>query len=128
MSAAGPEAILGALAQGQLIDITTSGRRSGTPRRIEIVAHVIDGRVYISGRPSERPRDWLLNLAANPHLTIHLKQALRADVPATARVIADEPERRVVLAHIARAWGRDDLEAMVRQSPLIEVTLDSTGA
>ena len=128
MTAAGPEAILGALAQGQLIDITTTGRRSGTPRRLEIVAHVIDGRIYISGRPSERPRDWLLNLAANPHLTIHLKQSLQVDVPATARVIADEAERRAILAHVARAWGRDDLEVMVRQSPLIEVTLESAGA
>lgn len=42
-------AIANALAHGDLIDITTTGRRTGLPRRIEIVYHVIDGRIYISG-------------------------------------------------------------------------------
>jgi deazaflavin-dependent oxidoreductase (nitroreductase family) len=113
-----------ALERGHTIDITTTGRRSGRPRRIEIVFHNIGGRLYISGMPSPRRRDWLANLEANPRFTFHLKDAVRADLPARARVIADEAERRAVLAHVARAWGRDDLEVMVRQSPLIEVTLD----
>src|SRR5205823_7542190 len=34
---------------GDLIDITTTGRRTGQPRRIEIVYHVIDGRLCIRG-------------------------------------------------------------------------------
>ena len=38
-------------AHGQVIDITTTGRRTGQPRRIEIVDHVIDGRIFISGMP-----------------------------------------------------------------------------
>ena len=118
------EAIRRALAHGHVVDITTTGRRSGAPRRIEIVFHTIDGRLYISGTPSPRRRDWLANLAANPRFTFHLKGPVRADLAATARVIAEEGERRAVLPHIARAWGRDDLEAMVRDSPLIEVTID----
>ena len=36
----------------------------------------------------------------------------------------EEAERREVLPHVARNWGRTDLEVMVRYSPLIEVTLD----
>ena len=41
-----------ALERGRpLIDITTTGRRSGEPRRLEIVFHRIDGRFYISGSP-----------------------------------------------------------------------------
>ena len=118
------EAIRRALAHGHVVDITTTGRRSGAPRRIEIAFHTIDGRLYISGSPSPRRRDWLANLAANPRFTFHLKGPVRADLAATARVIAEEGERRAVLPHIARAWGRDDLEAMVRDSPLIEVTID----
>ena len=113
-----------ALERGHTIDITTTGRRSGQPRRIEIVFHNIGGRLYISGMPSPRRRDWLANLEANPRFTFHLKDAVRADLPARARVIADEAERRAILTHVARAWGRDDLEEMVRHSPLIEVTLD----
>jgi hypothetical protein len=49
---------------------------------------------------------------------------VRADLAATARIISDEAERREVLPHIARAWKRDDLETMVGQSPLFEVTID----
>ena len=118
------DAIRRALARGHTIDITTTGRRSGQPRRKEIVFHTIAGRLYISGSPRPTKRDWLRNLEADPRLTFHLKGEVRADLPATARVVTDEGERRTVLPHIARAWGRDDLEEMVRDSPLIEVTLD----
>ena len=107
------------------VDITTTGRKSGKPRKLEIVSHQIDGRIYISGMPFPRRRSWLANLDANPHMTFHLKGKVRADLPATARVIDDEPERREILPHIARNWGRKDLETMVEQSPLIEVTFDA---
>ena len=117
-------AIDGALEHGHTIDITTTGRRSGEPRRLEIVFHNIDGRIFISGTPYPRKRRWLLNLEADPHLTFHLKGKVKADLPATARVIEDETERREVLPHVARAWKRNDLDAMVRYSPLIEVTFD----
>lgn len=118
------EAITKALSRGQVIDITTTGRHSGSPRRIEIVFHNIDGRVYISGTPTPNRRSWLANLDANPNFTFHLKGGVKADLAATARVIENEAERRQVLPHVARAWKRSDLEVMVRQSPLIEVTFD----
>lgn len=118
-------AIDAALSRGHTIDITTTGRRSRRPRRIEIVFHNIDGRIYISGIPARNKRDWLLNLEANPDFTFHLKGRVTADLPATARVITDQTERREVLPHIARNWGRNDLEQMVRYSPLIEVTFPS---
>jgi deazaflavin-dependent oxidoreductase (nitroreductase family) len=112
-----------ALRHGQTIDITTTGRQSGKARRIEIVFFNIDGRLYISGLPSPRRRSWLANVDQSPRFTFHLKGRVKADLPATARVITDEVERRRVLPHFARAWNRRDLETMVAQSPLIEVTL-----
>ena len=118
------EAIGAALERGHTIDITTVGRRSGKPRTIEIVFHNIDGRIYISGTPYPGKRKWLLNLEADPHFTFHLKGRTRADLAATARMIDDEAERREVLPHIARAWKRDDLDRMVRYSPLIEVKFE----
>src|SRR5262245_35646689 len=107
------------------IDITTTGRRTGRPRRIEIAIHPIDGRLYISGLPWRRTRGWIYNLEADPHLTVHVKEpgAVR-DLPATARVITDEAERRDIIPHVAARWGRTDLDVMVAYSPLIEVTLD----
>jgi hypothetical protein len=109
-----------ALARGHRIDITTRGRRSGRPRRIELVFHNIDGRIYISGRPGW-PRDWIANLRADPTMTFHLKGLVAADLPAHGRVIDDATERRTILEPIAAGWGYD-LGLMVASAPLIEVT------
>lgn len=122
------DAIRAALAQGGIIDLTTTGRRSGEPRRIEIVFHAIDGRIVISGMPRKEKRAWLANVEADPRVTIHLKREVTADLPGEARVITDPEERRQLLTHVARAWGRDDLEVMVRYSPLIEVVPDDRAA
>jgi deazaflavin-dependent oxidoreductase (nitroreductase family) len=118
------DAIQTALAQGGLIDLTTTGRTSGEPRRIEIVLHVIDGRLVISGMPRREKRAWLANIEADPRVTVHLKRDIVADVPGAARVITVETERRELLAHVARAWSRSDLDVMVRYSPLIEIILE----
>jgi deazaflavin-dependent oxidoreductase (nitroreductase family) len=111
-----------ALGQGHTIDITTIGRKTGQPRRIEIVFHNFDGRIYIAGAPrANRRRSWLANLEAKPAFTFHLKGAVRTDLPATATEITDEAARREILGRIARVWRRDDLDEMVRHSPLVEV-------
>ena len=113
-----------ALAHSGVIDITTTGNKSGQPRRIEIVYHVIGDCIYISGMPrADRRRSWLANLEANPEFIFHLKKGVQADLPATARVITNEAERRAILAHVARAWNRTDLDNMVANSPLIEVSI-----
>ena len=115
--------ILRALHHGHAIDITTTGRVTGQPRRIEIVFHNLDGRIYISGIPNpHRQRAWLLNLAADPSFTFHLKGPVKADIEATARVISDAIERQPILERIARIWHRDP-EVMQAHSPLIEVTI-----
>lgn len=120
-------AVWRALGHGHTIDITTTGRRSGEPRRLEIVFHNFGGRLYISGLPNpQHERAWLLNLRADPKLTVHLKQFVQADLHATAREITDEAERREVLDKVARVWRRE-AEPMVRWSPLIEIVVDGYG-
>jgi deazaflavin-dependent oxidoreductase (nitroreductase family) len=116
------ERVRRALSRGHTIDITTIGRRSGLPRRIELVFHNFDGRIVISGLPGRR--SWYANLVANPHLTFHLKGPIKADLPATARPITEPNERREVMSAVARNWRRNDLEVMLRHSPLVEVTFD----
>jgi deazaflavin-dependent oxidoreductase (nitroreductase family) len=109
-----------ALETDRVIDITTTGRTSGEPRRIEIWFHNLDGRIYITGTPGRR--SWYANLRAKPAMTFHLKQATQADLPATARLITAEPERRDVLARIVATLDGDrDLDEWVRRSPLLEV-------
>jgi len=115
------------LTRGHRIDITTTGRKTGEPRRIEIVFHNIDGRLIITGSPrAEHKRAWLLNLEADPHLTFHLKRgSAQADLPATARVITDATERRAIADWVvANAWAGMDVEAMAAHSPMIEVAIE----
>jgi deazaflavin-dependent oxidoreductase (nitroreductase family) len=123
------EDIRRALSHGHTIDITTRGRRTGQPRRIEIVFHNLDGRIYVSGLPSRRKRAWIANLEADPRFTLHLKgPRVTADLPATARVITAEAERRAILPRIAAIWRRTDVDTMVAFSPLIEVTVEDAAA
>lgn len=119
-----------ALSRGHLIDITTTGRKSGEARRIEIVFHNIDGRLIITGMPrADRKRAWLHNLEADPRLTLHLKGAVTADLPATARVITDPTDRRAVAEWVTtHAWRNYDPVAIAAHSPMIEVTLAELAA
>jgi deazaflavin-dependent oxidoreductase (nitroreductase family) len=121
-----------ALASDRVIDITTTGRKSGRPRRIEIWYHRIDGKYYITGTPG-RPRDWYANLVAHPAFTFHLKESATADLPATARPITETAEREKVLdailatlGDLASGEGRKPAD-WVESSPLVEVTFDSAG-
>ena len=116
--------IAAALARGGTIDMTTTGRRTGQPRRIEIVFFNFGGRIYISGMPNpHRQRAWLRNLAADPRMTFHLKGRVVADLAATARVITDPDERRPIIGQVALLWRRDPA-TMEAHSPLIEVSIE----
>jgi deazaflavin-dependent oxidoreductase (nitroreductase family) len=117
-----------ALGHGHTIDITTIGRHSGEPRRIEMMFHSFGGRLYISGMPAPgRTRAWLHNLRANPSFTFHLKQRVQADLPATAREITEPVERRQAIEKVARVWSRDP-QVMFEHSPLVEVSIEGYGA
>jgi len=114
-----------ALSAGQVIDITTTGRKSGEPRRIEIVFHVFGGKVYISGFPRPQKRGWLANLEAHPDFIFHLKNEVKADLPATARSITDPAERLPLLQQVKESqtsWDEVTIEDAVMMSPLVEVT------
>ncbi len=109
-----------ALARDRTIDITTIGRASGRPRRIEMAFHNLDGDIYITGTPGRR--DWYANLLAHPEFTFHLKQSAAADLAARATPIPDPGTRRAILARILDKIGRSgDLDAWLAGSPLVKV-------
>lgn len=120
--------IQNALQTDLTIDITTIGRKSGEPRRLEIWFHNINGRLYITGTPG--PRDWYANMVENPEFTFHLKQSVEADLSARARPITEKAERRevfsAILANLSDFGGNRDLGQWVKESPLVEVVLDET--
>ena len=114
-----------ALAKDLTIDLTTTGRRTGEPRRIEIWMLKIGERIVITGTPG--PRDWFANLVADPACIIHLKERVRADLPATATPITDPDLRTEVFEHIEATWYRrqgEDLETLVAEAPMVEILID----
>ncbi len=114
-----------ALASDLTIDITTIGRRSGRPRRIEIWFHRTGDRYIITGTPGHR--NWYANLHANPRFTFHLKESTTADLPATAVPVTDPDDRRKLLLGATSIWNRPsrpNIDEWVRNSPLVEVVFD----
>ena len=114
-----------ALAKDLTIDLTTTGRSSGEARRIEIWMLKIGDRIVITGTPG--PRDWYANLLADPACIIHLKERIRADLPATATPIIDPAIRTEVFEHIEATWYRrqgEDLETLVAEAPMVEIRID----
>jgi deazaflavin-dependent oxidoreductase (nitroreductase family) len=109
------------LADDPTVDITTIGRRSGEERRVEIWMLDVDGRFFITGTPGRR--DWLANLRADAHLTVHLKRRAGIDLPATAERVTDEQTRRAVLEHLSATWyrGQASVDELVASAPMIEV-------
>ena len=114
------EDVRGELMKAGVVDITTKGRRTGEPRRIEIRLHNIDGTLYLTGQPG--PRGWHANLRANPTFTIHLKRDLVADVRATAVPVHGDDEKRRIHRRILEDMGRpEQLEERMTSSPLMRV-------
>lgn len=115
-----------AMDRGGIADITTIGRKSGQPRRLEIYFHQFDGHYYLTGRPSDRKRDWEANIEANADFTLHLKKGVTADVPVHGEPEPDPDERaRILRRALIESWdsppeGVDrSLHKWVENSPFI---------
>jgi deazaflavin-dependent oxidoreductase (nitroreductase family) len=110
------------LAAVRTVEITTTGRRTGRPSRVEIWWFRFEGRFVITGTPGRR--DWLANLRADPQLVVH---ALGADHPATAVPIEDAAFRRrfFTQSNAEMRWyvGQAELVELVETAPMIEVRL-----
>ena len=119
-------AVRTALATDGTIDITTTGARSGLPRRSEIWFLHLDGRTFITGTPG--PRNWYSNLLADDRFTFHLKESIVADLAARAVPVVDDATRRWVFSR-AHAWNdwyvaEAPLEELVSGAPMVEVAFD----
>src|SRR5262245_53406577 len=121
------EEIRSALARDRTIDITTTGRNSTRPHRIETWLFRAGGRHYLTGAPGRR--DWYANLLATPDFTLHLKQNVEADLPAQAIPITDQDERRRIFTTIlGELDALPDLDAWLAGSPLAEIRLRDESA
>lgn len=109
------------LASQQTIDLTTTGRRSGRPRRIEIWWFRVDGRFIVTGTPGRR--DWLANIHADPRVVVHVDGH---DLAARAEPIDDLEFRRRVFTRPHTSWysTQAEFDRLVATSPMVEIHLD----
>jgi deazaflavin-dependent oxidoreductase (nitroreductase family) len=75
-------------ADQQYLYLTTTGRRTGLPREIEIWFTERQGRFYIIAEHRDRA-NWVRNIRANPHVHIRVGEL---QVSATARFVDDNVE------------------------------------
>ena len=120
-------------ATARTIDLTTTGARSGRPRRIEIWFYRAGDDLYLTTTPARR--HWYANVRAHPRIVVHLKHGVRVDLPATGVVITDPVERERVLREIVEELRHPDngggvvgivgaVEDWVSGSPLVRIDLD----
>ena len=118
------EKIKKALQEDRLVDIMAIGRKTGQPHKFEIMLRRHGGKYYIAGQP--QPKDWYANLLAEPHITLHLKQSVQAELPATARVVTDNATRRQLFQlFFGESELMDDIEAWVINAKLMEIVIKS---
>jgi deazaflavin-dependent oxidoreductase (nitroreductase family) len=87
--------------------LTTTGRRTGRPREIEIWFTRRDGRFYLVSERRERSA-WVRNLRARPRVKVRVG---RRTLPAKARVVDARSERelaRAVKTLSAKKYGWGD--------------------
>jgi len=92
--------------EAQYLYLTTTGRRTGRPREIEIWFTRREGRLYLVAEHRERAR-WVQNLIADPTASVRVgRQRFRA----RARVV--DARREPALAHTVKklsekkyGWG-----------------------
>lgn len=98
--------------------LTTTGRRSGLPREIEIWFIRRDGRYYVIAETGERAH-WVRNLLADPRVRWRIAEAT---FPGRARVVdaAAEPCLARAVAAASRAkygWGDGLIVELVPDPP-----------
>lgn len=120
-------------AAARTIDLTTTGARSGRPRRIEIWFYRAGDELYLSTAPARR--DWYANILADPRILVHLKHGVRADLWATGVAVTDPAERERVLREIVDELQHPDncggvqgvigsADDWIVGSPLVRIELD----
>jgi len=100
--------------------LTTIGRQTGQPHRIEIWFAAHEGRLYLLSGGRERA-DWVRNLQANPRVTVELGDETHVGVAHVLEAGAadDQLARQLLLTKYADSednldeWGRTSLPVVI---------------
>lgn len=96
-----------------------------------LLPYRVDEEIYLTTQPARRA--WYSNLLQHPQFTFHLKNSVRADIPATATPVLDQHERERVFSAIIADLNQplhrsyisqpvQPLEQWINGSPLMHVT------
>ena len=85
------------------VELTTFGRKTGTPSRRIIWITALDGKIYVRSGPG-MTRDWPKNLVANGRAVLHLGGK---DVPVQARHVTDPAEARAMHAPVKAKYDAE---------------------
>jgi deazaflavin-dependent oxidoreductase (nitroreductase family) len=104
----GTDPPLAALGSEDYLYLTTTGRVSGAPHRIEIWFALSGSTAYLLSGGGERS-DWVRNLRADPNVRLRIADR---DFSATARIVEpgtdeDETARRMVFDKYAPGYSGD---------------------
>ncbi|SKA97362.1 protein of unknown function [Agreia bicolorata] len=100
-------------ASARTVDITTIGAKTSRERRIEMWFYRVDDEIYLTTQPASR--GWYANMLKNPQFTFHLKNSVRADLPATAEPVLDRDARRRVFEAIVADLDQPRHRAYISQ-------------
>jgi deazaflavin-dependent oxidoreductase (nitroreductase family) len=95
------------VSESEFLYLTTTGRRSGQPRQIEIWFTEHDGRYYLVAEHGEQA-GWVRNLRTDPRVTVRVDERV---FPASARVVdaaSDTVLRDDVRRRSERKYGWGD--------------------
>jgi deazaflavin-dependent oxidoreductase (nitroreductase family) len=85
-----------------VLDLMTTGRRTGEPHEIEIWFTILEDHVYLISGGGDRS-DWVRNLVADPVAAVRIAGVTH---PATGRVpIHPGAERTTAVEHLHRKYG-----------------------
>jgi deazaflavin-dependent oxidoreductase (nitroreductase family) len=112
---------IAALAATRTIDLTTTGRRTGQPRTVEIWWFHVGGRFFITGTPGRR--DWYANALRNRDVEINTPIGSFA---ASAVPVTDIDSRRAVFTDPAANWysSQSELDLLIKTAPMVEIHLN----
>jgi deazaflavin-dependent oxidoreductase (nitroreductase family) len=102
--------------------LTTTGRRSGEPRKIAIIYNEVDDKIVLIASMGGAPKHpaWYLNLVANPQVEVQIRGE---KFSAVARV-TESPEREELWRLSAAEWPNYDVYVTRtdRQIPVVVLT------
>jgi deazaflavin-dependent oxidoreductase (nitroreductase family) len=106
--------------------LTTTGRRTGQPHRIEIWFAAAGGRMYLLSGGRDRS-DWVRNIQAHPRVTVELGDETLRGVASIVEPGASDDQRARELLVEKYASPADDLADWKRRSLPVVINFPTNG-